>query len=102
MVCSSKPTAMALVGEPMIVPSPPIEAAKAMPSGSAPDSPSLRSAPTPPATSTASAIGIMISAVEVFEMVADSSAVANMKASSSCVGPPCRPIALRIPTARRR
>jgi hypothetical protein len=102
MICSSRPTAIALVGEPMIVPSPPTEAAKAMPSGSAPDSPSLRSAPTPPAPSTASAIGIMISAVEVFEIEVDRSAVANMNASSSRVGPPWRPIALRMPTASRQ
>jgi hypothetical protein len=50
--------------------------------------PACRSRPAaPPPSSTASAIGIMISAVEVFEISIDSSAAAIMKASSSRAGP---------------
>lgn len=81
-------------------------AANAIPIGSAPQMPSCRGASpsgsAEPPSSTASAIGIMISAVEVFEMNIDSSAVANMKATSSRTGPPPVPTARRIARLRRR
>ena len=82
---SISPAAMALVGLPTRVPSPPIDAAKAMPIITAPAKPSVSPARTPPARTTASAIGIMISVVEVLEMNMLSSAVADMKANNSPV-----------------
>ena len=84
VVFSSSPAAIALVGDPTSVPSPPIEAAKAMPIISAPGRPSLSPSATPPASSTALAIGTMIKVVEVLEISSDSVAVAIMKASSNC------------------
>ena len=77
---------MALVGEPTSVPSPPMLQAKAIPIGSAPDRPSVDGASAPatsPAASTASATGIMISAVEVLEIIIERIAALAMKASSS-------------------
>ncbi len=79
---SISPAAIALVGLPTSVPSPPSEAAKAMPIITAPAKPSVSPSCTPPARTTASAIGIMMSVVEVFEMNMLSSAVAAMKAKS--------------------
>ncbi len=94
-VSSSRATAMALVGEPTMVPSPPIEAAKAMPIGNAPESPSRSSGEQPPPASTASAIGIMISAVEVLEIIIERIAADIMKASSNRELPPLRADAIR-------
>lgn len=94
------PAAMALVGEPTRVARPPIEAAKAIPIASAPAKPSVWAGAILAEWSTASAIGIMISAVAVFETIMEMSAVAHMKASSIAAGvePPRRTIA----RARRR
>src|SRR3546814_13013508 len=72
---SIRPAAIALVGLPTSVPSPPSEAAKAMPIITAPAKPPVSPSCTPPARTTARAIGIMISVVEVLEMNHLSSAV---------------------------
>jgi len=91
---------MALVGVPIIVPIPPIEAAKAMPIGRAPAMPLVSPGFTPPAASMASAIGIMIRAVDVLEITAESTAVAIITAISNCQGvAPEKPMMNR---ARRR
>ena len=77
-----RPTAMALVGLPTKVPRPPIEAAKATPMIRAPAKPSVSFSFMPPATSTASAIGTMISVEEVLEISMLSRPVAAMKANN--------------------
>ena len=84
-VRSIRPAAMALVGLPTNVPSPPSEAAKAIPIITAPGKPSVSPSRAPAAPTTASAIGTMMSAVDVLEMNMLSSAVAAMKAKSSPV-----------------
>ena len=104
---SSRPTAIALVGDPTIVPSPPMLAAKAIPIGSAPAMPSWCGGASPDATlpppcNTASAIGIMISVVEVLEISIDNSAAEIMKANSNVPAPPRPPTARRIARLNRR
>ena len=92
-VFSISPAAIALVGVPIIVARPPIDAAKAMPIGSAPAIPEVSPFFTPPAASMASAIGIMISAVDVFEIKLESTAVAAITPNSNCAGrAPAKPM----------
>ena len=68
--------------------------------GSAPAMPSVSPAFTPPAVSIASAMGIMINAVEVLEIMQERIAVAIMTASSNCQGRvPAMPM---MNSARRR
>ena len=96
----SKATAIALVGVPTIVPKPPRVAAKATPIGRAPAIPPVSPLAIPPEASMASAIGIMISAVEVLEMNIEIVAVAAITASSNCqLECPAR---ARIASASRR
>ena len=77
-------------------------AANAIPMGKAPASPSRSPASTPPPARTATAMGIMMRVVEVFEISIDRIAAAIMKASSRPACPPRPPSRLRIPSASRR
>ena len=92
---------MAFVGDPTSVPSPPMLAANAIPMGRAPASPSCSLSARPPPASTATAIGIMMSAVEVLEISMERIAAVIMKASSTPVWLP-DPTALSKASARRR
>ena len=83
-----------------MVPSPPIEAAKAMPIGNAPAMPEVSPFSTPPEASMASAIGIMMSAVDVLEIIVERSAVAVITASSNWLL--LAPARRRIASASRR
>ena len=77
---STSAAAIALVGDPTSVPSPPIDAAKATPMISAPASPSVSPGLVPPAASTAIAIGTMMSAIDVLDITMLSNAVEPMNA----------------------